>query len=100
MEKNIAEIAGIGWQGKHSNIVSKKYGSWLFLSEIFIDMTISHDDQEIDNCGSCNQCMKICPTDAFIDKYKMDARRCISYLTIEHKSQIPLEFREKIGNRI
>ena len=100
MEKNIAEIAGIGWQGKHSNIVSKNYGSWLFLSEIFLDVFISEDIEEKDNCGTCKKCLKICPTDAFIDKYKMDARKCISYLTIEHKSQIPLEYRNKIGNRI
>ena len=100
MEKNIAEIAGIGWQGKHSNIVSKNYGSWLFLSEIFLDVFINEDIKEKDNCGTCKKCIKICPTDAFIDKYKMDARKCISYLTIEHKSQIPLEYRNKIGNRI
>ena len=100
MEKNIAEMAGIGWQGKHSNIVSKNYGSWLFLSEIFLDIFINEDIKEKDNCGTCNKCLKICPTDAFIDKYKMDARKCISYLTIEHKSQIPLEYRNKIGNRI
>ena len=100
MEKNIAEIAGIGWQGKHSNIVSKNYGSWLFLSEIFLDIFIAEDIKEKDNCGSCKKCINICPTDAFIDKYKMDARKCISYLTIEHKSQIPLQYRNKIGNRI
>ena len=100
MEKNIAENAGIGWQGKHSNIVSKDYGSWLFLSEIFLDIFIDEDIKEKNNCGSCKKCINICPTDAFIDKYKMDARKCISYLTIEHKSQIPLQYRNKIGNRI
>ena len=100
MEKSWAQKAGIGWQGKHSNIVSKNYGSWLFLSEIFLDVFLSEDFEEKDNCGSFKKCLKICPTDAFIDKYKMDARKCISYLTIEHKSQIPLEYRNKIGNRI
>jgi len=100
MEKNIAELAGLGWQGKHTNLVSKEFGSWLFLSEIFINVDLKEDVKERDNCGTCKKCLEVCPTNAFTDKYKLDARKCISYLTIEHKSQIPLEFRKKIGNRI
>ena len=100
MEKNIAELAGLGWQGKHTNLVSKEFGSWLFLSEIFINIDLKEDFKEKDSCGTCKKCLEICPTNAFTDKYKLDARKCISYLTIEHKSQIPLEFRKKIGNRI
>ena len=100
MEKNIAELAGLGWQGKHTNLVSKEFGSWLFLSEIFINVDLKEDVKERDNCGTCKKCLEVCPTNAFTDQYKLDARKCISYLTIEHKSQIPLEFRKKIGNRI
>ncbi len=100
MEKNIAELAGLGWQGKHTNLVSKDFGSWLFLAEIFIDKNIEIDMPEQDNCGTCTKCQDICPTNAFTEEYKLDARKCISYLTIEHKSQIPIQFRKKIGNRI
>ena len=100
MEKPLAMQAGIGWQGKHTNIVSKKYGSWLFLSSIFLDIKLDANPKSLDHCGSCSQCIDICPTDAIIAPYKMDAKKCISYLTIEHKSHIPLEYRKKIGNRI
>ena len=100
MEKPLAMQAGIGWQGKHTNIVSKKYGSWLFLSSIFLDIKLGTKSESMDHCGSCSKCIDICPTDAIIAPYKIDAKKCISYLTIEHKSHIPIEFRKKIGNRI
>ena len=100
MEKPLAMQAGIGWQGKHTNIVSKEYGSWLFLSSIFLDIKLDANPKSLDHCGSCSQCIDICPTDAIIAPYKIDAKKCISYLTIEHKSHIPLEYRKKIGNRI
>jgi len=100
LEKNIAELAGLGWQGKHTNLVSKDFGSWLFLAEIFVDRNIEIDLPQEDNCGTCNKCQDICPTEAFTKEYKLDARKCISYLTIEHKSQIPIQYRKKIGNRI
>ncbi len=100
MEKPLAAAAGIGWQGKHTNLVSKEHGSWLFLGSIFTTALIEPDPSEIDHCGSCRACLEICPTDAFPAPYKIDARRCISYLTIEHKGQIPHEFRTAMGNRI
>ena len=100
MEKPLAMQAGIGWQGKHTNIVSKKYGSWLFLSSIFLDIKLGTKSESMNHCGSCSKCIDICPTDAIIAPYKIDAKKCISYLTIEHKSHIPIEFRKKIGNRI
>ena len=100
MEKPLAEAAGLGWQGKHTNLVSRTFGSWLFLGSIFTTSDLPKDVPEIDHCGSCSACLDICPTDAFPEPYKLDARRCISYLTIEAKSQIPLEFRSKMGNRI
>ena len=100
MEKPLAEAAGLGWQGKHTNLVSRTFGSWLFLGSIFTTSDLPKDTPEIDNCGSCSACLDICPTDAFPEPYKLDARRCISYLTIEAKSQIPLEFRSKMGNHI
>ncbi len=100
MEKPLAQTAGLGWQGKHSNLVSREYGSWLFLSSIFTTAEISADEPESDHCGSCQKCMDICPTDAFPSPYTLDARKCIAYLTIEHKGHIHKEFREKIGNRV
>ena len=100
MEKPLAASAGVGWQGKHSNLVSREHGSWLFLGEIFTTLDLAPDGAETDHCGSCRRCLDICPTDAFPSPYTLDARRCISYLTIEHKGQIPLEFRAAMGNRI
>ena len=100
MEKPLAAQGGAGWQGKHTNLVSRKHGSWLFLGTILSDATLTPDEPETDHCGSCTRCLDICPTNAFPAPYQLDARRCISYLTIEHKGQIPSEFRAAIGNRI
>ena len=100
MEKPLAAQAGAGWQGKHTNLVSRRHGSWLFLGTILTDAEMPPDAAETDHCGSCTRCLDICPTDAFPAPYRLDARRCISYLTIEHKGQIPREFRAAIGNRI
>ncbi len=100
LEKAIAEQAGIGWQGKHTNLVSRDFGSWLFLGSVFTTLELEPDAPEADHCGHCHACLDICPTKAFPAPYQMDARRCISYLTIEHKGHIPAEFREAIGNRI
>jgi epoxyqueuosine reductase len=100
MEKPLAEAAGIGWQGKHTNLVSRQFGSWLFLGSIFTTINLVEDEAERDHCGSCRACLDICPTRAFPAPYQLDARRCISYLTIEHKGLIPKEFRVAIGNRI
>ena len=100
MEKPLAQAAGVGWQGKHTNLVSREFGSWLFLGAIFTTLDLPRDQADSDHCGSCQACLDICPTSAFLAPYKLDARRCISYLTIEHKGQIPHEFRRAIGNRI
>ena len=100
MEKPLAANAGVGWQGKHTNIVSRKFGSWLFLGSIFTTADIQADVAAEDHCGNCHACLDICPTNAFDGANKIDARRCISYLTIENKDSIPLEFRKAIGNRI
>ncbi|MEH2564617.1 tRNA epoxyqueuosine(34) reductase QueG [Bradyrhizobium sp. AZCC 2289] len=100
MEKPLAQAAGLGWQGKHTNLVSREFGSWLFLGAIFTASDLPRDESDIDHCGSCQACQDICPTAAFPAPYKLDARRCISYLTIENKGPIPHEFRKAIGNRI
>ena len=100
MEKPLAQKAGLGWQGKHSNLVSREFGSWLFLGSIFTTLELPPDQAETDHCGNCHQCLDICPTKAFPAPYRLDARRCISYLTIENKDPIPREFRAAIGNRI
>src|SRR5258705_1414839 len=100
MEKPLAASAGVGWQGKHTNLVSREFGSWLLLGSIFTTLELDQDEPESDNCGSCTRCLDICPTRAFPAPYQIDARRCISYLTIEHKGVIAREFREAIGNRI
>jgi len=100
LEKPLAQQAGLGWQGKHTNLVSRDFGSWLFLGEVFTALDIEPDAPESDHCGACHACLDICPTNAFIAPYKIDARRCISYLTIEHKGHIARDLRPLMGNRI
>jgi epoxyqueuosine reductase len=100
MEKPLAAQAGLGWQGKHTNLVSRKLGSWFFIGSILTTAELQSDEAEIDHCGTCQACLDICPTKAFTGPHQIDARRCISYLTIEHKGHIAPEFRKAIGNRI
>ena len=99
-EKPLGQAAGLGWQGKHTNLVSRDLGNWFFIGSIFTTLEIAPDHPEQDHCGSCQSCIDICPTEAFPKPYQMDARRCISYLTIEHRGPIEIELRSKIGNRI
>ena len=99
-EKALAQAAGLGWQGKHTNVVSRDWGNWAFLGSVFTTLELEPDAPEVDHCGSCTACQDICPTNAFPAPYQLDARRCISYLTIEHKGPVAEELREKLGNRI
>ncbi len=100
MEKPIAQKAGLGWIGKHSNLLNRKAGSWFFLGELYTNLPLPPDEPETDHCGSCSACLDVCPTQAIVAPYVVDARKCISYLTIELKGSIPIEFRKAIGNRI
>jgi epoxyqueuosine reductase len=100
MEKPLAQRAGLGWQGKHTNLVSRTHGSWLFLGEIYTTLELPPDPPHVDRCGRCTRCLAVCPTDAFPAPYQLDATRCISYLTIEHRGPIPQPLRERLGNRI
>lgn len=100
LEKAIAEKAGLGWIGKHTNLLQKQIGSWFFLGELYINLPLPIDEAADNHCGSCTSCLEVCPTNAFVAPYKLDARKCISYLTIENKGAIPVEFRSQMGNRI
>ncbi|MFK7874890.1 MAG: tRNA epoxyqueuosine(34) reductase QueG [Paracoccaceae bacterium] len=99
-EKALGQAAGLGWQGKHTNLVSRDWGNWAFLGSVFTSLDLPSDAPETDHCGNCRACLDICPTDAFVAPYQMDARRCISYLTIEHKGPIAVDLRARMGNRI
>jgi len=100
MEKPLAQAAGIGWQGKHTNLVSRRFGSWLFLAEVFTTLDLEPDPPETDHCGTCTRCIDVCPTGAITEPYRLDARRCISYLTIEHKGDIAADLMTAMGNHI
>ena len=100
LEKPVAQAAGLGWQGKHTNLVSRAHGSWLFLGEVMTTLELPADAAGVDRCGSCTRCLAVCPTDAFPAPYRLDATRCVSYLTIEHKGPIPVALRPAMGNRI
>jgi len=100
MEKPLAEAAGLGWQGKHSVLVSRKFGSWLFLGAILTDLDLPPDQPHAESCGSCTKCLDICPTNAFPGPFRLDARKCLAYYSVEHKGPIPREFRVPMGNRI
>lgn len=100
MEKPLAQNAGLGWIGKHTNLINRDAGSWFFLGELYTDLDLPEDQPETSHCGSCRRCIDVCPTQAIVAPYRLDARRCISYLTIENSGSIPLEFRKAIGNRI
>ena len=100
LEKPLAEKAGLGWVGKHTNVINRNAGSWFFLGELYTDLPLAVDKKETSHCGTCKVCIDVCPTAAIVAPYKLDARRCISYLTIESRDSIPLEFRKAIGNRI
>lgn len=100
MEKPLAQAAGLGWQGKHTNLLSRDFGNWVFLGAIFTTLEMAPDAPEVSHCGSCTACLDVCPTDAFPAPYQLDARRCISYLTIEHSGPVDLNLRGKLGNRI
>jgi epoxyqueuosine reductase len=100
LEKPLAEKAGLGWIGKHTNLINREAGSWFFLGEVYVDLALPADNAEQSHCGTCSACIDVCPTNAIVAPYELDARRCISYLTIELKGEIPVEFRKAIGNRI